>query len=211
MPADYSDLSCGGLCIDPSCLLSKPGCWYEFLNSHKQPEIKCCIHWVDIIELTCRIFFSQQWVWNAHLKSNSASDRGFLWLLLNVFMKQLHIFSVHQQHLLHLWKFNTDANSSWHYPSMTLRWSKSCFFWDQKWPYLLKGWGEYLNWFWLRTQGHATMTILNRKNWILMVIVIATSRPLLTLRTNGGWKHFHIAFTSHTQKPCPCCRVNGLI
>ena len=53
--------------------------------------------------------------------------------------------------------------------------------------------------------------VFNRKNWILMVIVIATSRPLLTLRTNGGWKHFHIAFTSHTQKPCPCCRVNGLI
>ena len=59
IPADYSDSSCGGLCIDPSCFLSKPGCRYEFLNSHKQPEIKCCIHQADIIKLTCRnVLFS---------------------------------------------------------------------------------------------------------------------------------------------------------
>ena len=206
MPADYSDLSCGGLCIDPSCLLSKPGCWYEFLNSHKQPEIKCCIHWVDIIELTCRIFFSQQWVWNAHLKSNSASDRGFLWLLLNVFMKQLHIFSVHQQHLLHLWKFNTDdITQAWHCGGQNhvFLGSEVAIF-AQKLGRISTG----SDW---ELKDMPQWRVFNRKNWILMVIVIATSRPLLTLRTNGGWKHFHIAFTSHTQKPCPCCRVNGLI
>lgn len=46
MRGDYSDLSCGGLCIDPACLLSKPDQASEALLIKM---IICNFHKVDNI------------------------------------------------------------------------------------------------------------------------------------------------------------------